>query len=492
MELDPTGEPIDIDGVVLVTPGLEGRAEVHYGVGGAVRGVDLRTPAFAEALEETGVREQLTVAIERPAEMPIPRAARTRSLRSGGDGIEVTVPGPGSGLEQVLLYVGENGAISWHFGESSGTAGVRSGAGRRTYVVPRAVAPASAAAPTRGLFGAAGRKVLKVLTFKLMDKAAGVVGDFFVRRWESEYRPHRLRELTAGNIADGTAPDLSRDRLRDLGGSRALLFIHGTASRTHSAFATVPPALLEALSARYSHRVLAFDHPTVGSTPTENAAWLGQELEAAGAALDVDIVAHSRGGLVARELAERPGEGQIPAGALNVGTVVFVATPNAGTALAGFDRLGDFVDRLTNLLDFAPDNPVTDPLSMIITVVKQLAVGALKGLDGLTAMTPGGDYLATLNAPCEATAVYRAVTANFEPAPGSSLATIARDATTDLVFGHDNDLVVPTAGVYEPNGGSLFPIADPVIFDAAAAVSHSAYWPRPEVVDAFGTWLTAR
>ena len=438
-----------------------------------MRGIDLGTPAFDAALDETGMLEQLTVVIDQPSEIPMPGATQTRSLRTGGDGIEVTVPGPGSGLGQVLLSVGENGALTWHFAEESGTAGVRSGADTRTYVVPRAVVPPSGAAETRGLLGAVGRKLLKVLTFDLMDKAAGAVGDFFARRWEGTHRPHRLREIAAANVADGAVPNLSPDRLGHLGTGRTLLFIHGTASRTNSAFATIPPALFETLSRRYDCRLLAFDHPTIGSTPTENADWLRQHLGEAGATLDVDIVSHSRGGLVARMLAERPGDGASPAGGLKVGRVVFVATPNAGTALADFNRLGDFVDRLTNLLDLAPDNPVTEPLATIITVVKQLAVGALNGLDGLTSMTPDGAYLAKLNAACGSKAVYHAVASNFEPAPDSSLATIARDAATDFVFRQQpNDLVVPTAGVYEQNGGSLFPIADPLIFEAAAAVSH--------------------
>ena len=68
-----------------------------------------------------------------------------------------------------------------------------------------------------------------------------------------------------------------------------------------------------------------------------------------------------------------------------MGRVVFVAGPNAGTILADADHLGDLVDRYTNLLAFFPDNEVTDVLEGVITVVKQLAVGAVK------AWTAGGD-----------------------------------------------------------------------------------------------------
>ena len=491
MELDPTGMPVDLDGVVLATPGLQGNAEVHYGGGDAVRSLELTAPAFRRALDAAEVDEQLTVVIHDPLEVPGAETVPTRSTRSGLDGIEITVPGPGTGLGQMLLAVGENGALSWHVAPAGDGPAVRGAGDTRTYVVPRRVAPDDGAAPTRGILGAVGKKLFKVMTFDLIDRTAGAVGDYFVRRWEAEHRRHRLRMVSSGNVADPAAPDLSAADLRALGGRRALLFVHGTGSRTHAAFATIPTALLDDLHERYEGRVLGFDHPTVGSTPTENLAWLGEQLSAGDAALDIDIVAHSRGGLVARMLAERPGDGAIEPAALTVRTIVFVATPNAGTALAAFDRLGDHVDRLTNLLDLLPDNPITDPLTTIIAIVKQFAVGALNGLDGLTCMTPDGDFLKTLNAPCQGTPVYRAVASNFDPAPGSSLATIARDAGTDLIFGDaQNDLVVPTNGVFDGNGGSLFPISEPVVLGAPAAISHSAYWPHAEVVDALDRWLT--
>ena len=71
--------------------------------------------------------------------------------------------------------------------------------------------------------------------------------------------------------------------------------------------------------------------------------------------------------------------------------------------------------------------------------MKQLAVGALKGLDGLMAMraAEGDDdgFLAQLNKPRPVTARYRAIAADYEPPQGSGLARIARDALFDRVFG---------------------------------------------------------
>ena len=171
--------------------------------------------------------------------------------------------------------------------------------------------------------------------------------------------------------------------------------------------------------------------------------------------------------------------------------MVFVATPNAGTALADFEHVGKLIDVLTNLLELVPDNPVTDPLEVILTLVEQLAVGALKGLDGLGSMNPSGDYLQKfLNVPSSAEVDYRGVASNFEPTGEASLARVARDAVTDAIFaaGH-NDLVVPTEGVYAANKASTFPIQDPLLFAAEDGIDHSSFWTQPALHEAFDRWL---
>ena len=125
-----------------------------------------------------------------------------------------------------------------------------------------------------------------------------------------------------------------------------------------------------------------------------------------------------------------------------------VGTPNAGTVLTDFDRLGDLVDIVTNMLDLAPDVGVTDVLSLVIGVVKQLAVGALTGLDGLTAMQPDGEYLRWLNQPGGDTATYFAVASDYDPPPGTRLRRLAQTHLINTAFaGAANDLMVPLDGV---------------------------------------------
>src|SRR5690606_11991236 len=120
----------------------------------------------------------------------------------------------------------------------------------------------------------------------------------------------------------------------------------------------------------------------------------------------------------------------------------------------------DLVDAVTNVLNFVPDVGISDVLAAVITVVKQLAVGALNGLDGLTSMSPGGKFLEALNAAPRSNTRYYALAADYEPASDSGLAIYARDTLHDLLFRAENDLIVPTSGVWDANGSEHFPIED--------------------------------
>ena len=134
-------------------------------------------------------------------------------------------------------------------------------------------------------------------------------------------------------------------------------------------------------------------------SPAENAAWLGAWLAQHlpdGRCLEVDIVAHSRGGLVARELAERGDEHGL-AGKLLVRSVTFVGTPNQGTPLCEPAHLASYVDTLTNLLTVIPDNGITDAIDGVVGVVSHLASKAYAGIPGAIAMDPSGTYLQRLN-----------------------------------------------------------------------------------------------
>lgn len=198
-------------------------------------------------------------------------------------------------------------------------------------------------------------------------------------------------------------------------------------------------------------------------------------------ALDLDIIAHSRGGLVGRVMCERPSDVRLNPARLVVRNVVMVATPNSGTPLADRKHLGAFVDTLINCLEFIPDNPATDTLDVVLALLKQMAVGAMGGLEGLKAMELQGEFLRkVLNQPSVVTPNYRAMAANYEAGPKTPLGRYARDFLTDLVFGGtDNDLVVPTEGVFTKNGANPFPISHPVRIEASEMVDHSGFRNKP-------------
>ena len=120
-----------------------------------------------------GLAEQLSVVISGHQE--ITPADGTRGS-GGADDIEVNVPAPGDGNGQVLLYAAEDGSLSWHYSVDVPPEEVPTRGGeRRTYRVPKAVVPAEEqdGDAHRGIVGAIGKKILKVLVFPLVDPVLG-------------------------------------------------------------------------------------------------------------------------------------------------------------------------------------------------------------------------------------------------------------------------------------------------------------------------------
>lgn len=491
MELDPYGSPIYVGSVTLTTPGLAGKAESHAFGSSGMRGAELTTADFDEALGNENVRPQETIELTETAEVAA-GGAQTRSTSYDEPAIVMEVPHPGEGLGQVVLYVDEAGIASWTFATGEGEAGgtVRGGGATNTYVIRRAVPPAPAAATTRGLTGAIGKKLLKVLVFPLVDPLIGKVGDYFAHKWEEKKRPYRVRSFTPDDYASREAGTLDDEGWRKLSEGRALLFVHGTLSRTHTGFGRLPREYVEQLNRQYGDRVFGFDNYTLSEDPKQNVEWLARQIPD-GATLDLDIVCHSRGGLVSRVLAEKQSELSLGSKTLRIGKVVFVATPNSGTPLTDGKYIGDLIDTYTNLLNFFPDTGVVEALEGVITVTKQVALATLKGLEGLQAMTPKSPFLAQyLNQGSKGDQKYFALGSNYEPTE-LGLATF-RDRTMDWVFDKAaNDLVVPEAGVYGENGSGLFPIENRHLFVAADAIPHTRFFANEVARQKISEWLAA-
>jgi pimeloyl-ACP methyl ester carboxylesterase len=483
--LRPDGE-VYVDDVVIRTPDMTGQVEVQYPTSPGMREEELTSAQFLDALGDAGVSEQLSVVISDHQTLTPTEGTRAES---GGDDIEIDVPAPGDGFGQVLLYAAENGSLSWHLPDLPPDEVPHRGGERRTYRVPRAIVPARPAdgaveGADRGVLGAIGKKVLKLLVFPLVDPLVGRAADFFVSRWESQHRPSRVRWMRVPGYNHATDDSLTRGDWSTVRHGRALMLVHGTFSTAHGGFGKLDADTMTALHHRYDGRVIAFDHPTVSVTPAENAAALAA-LVPDGQPVEVDLVTHSRGGLVGREIAALD--------TFDVRGVVMVASPNGGTALADKDHLSQLLDRFTNLAQFVPDNGVTQVLEIVFTVLKQLAVGAVGGLDGLMAMNPDPDeeYLKGLNGRAAVAAKLRAIAADFEPPEDSEFGTVVKDAGVDILFGSaENDLVVPTRGCWDVTAAG-FPIGDVdrLLLPPSAAINHNAYFGQDDVRQRLLEWL---
>lgn len=483
--LDPRGQPVRVGGVTLRTPGLTGEASLLSTGKETAREPQLASDDLETALREAGVESQRTIELSATSEVSA-REATTRSLSHGQAVIEVDVPGPAPDEGQLLLYRSESGVTTWHLSPADRRP---ERSGERTYVIRPIVAAAPAESRARGVVGDVVKGVLKVLVFPLVDRELGPIAHDFVARWEKRYRPYRIRTLTPENYRSPEGTPMKNEDWAAFSGKRVLLLVHGTFSRTDAAFGDLPLDYVQTIFQKYEGRVISFDHPTLSEDPKENAEWFVRALPD-GASLELDIVCHSRGGLVSRMLAERQSELSISGRKIAVRKVIFVGTPNAGTVLTDTGHVGDFLDSYTNVLTFFPSTGVTDVLEAIITVLKQFAVTAVKSLPGLQSMLPDGDFLRGMNKGEKDEKQYFALSSNFEPAD-AELKAYAQDSLMDAVFKANNDLVVPTAGVWEKNGSGFFPIQDRHVFPAEAGIGHTRFFAdgsaRTKILD----WLSA-
>jgi hypothetical protein len=490
-------------GYFVLAPGIRGSADAYAPPSSAERGRSRGPrdgmPELDAALEGTNVTQVRDIELDlRPA--PRIPATSTRSTAEGRDTIDLLVPDLGPDVGQLVLSCDDSGIMTWHFPvpEEAAPAQPRTRgatAGKRFRIPAESVPPGSAgAAPrTRGLVGVVGRKLLKVLVYPVTDPVIGSISEVFAERWEQRHRPYGLRRLEPATFRSSSAPELNNGDWDHLRGGRALLFVHGTFSTAHGAFNLIPDDAFALLSAAYEGRLFAFNHFTLSHDPRQNIEWLLKALPPG--SLEVDIVCHSRGGLVARTLCERPSVFGLDTSRISVRRVVFVGVPNDGTLLAHPDHMVKMIDRLTSVLNLFPTGPVTETLEAMITALKMIGHGALKGLPGLASMCPGGEFLKKLNEGSPAGGGYHAIAADYEPTDGGLKALVAEsiaDGVLDQIFeSAGNDLVVPEAGVYGANGSLAFPIPDERVLrvPAAAGVMHTTFFGHQPTWSKLSEWL---
>ncbi len=298
---------------------------------------------------------------------------------------------------------------------------------------------------------------------------------------------------------------------RKAAGKKVLLVIHGTFSTNEAVITngfqkTPSGAKLLADAERKYDLVLAFDHPTLSVSPMLNAFDLAALLRPSPASLD--IICHSRGGLVARWYCEAYADAALKR------RVVFVGAPLAGTSLAAAPRLKSALDLLTNIADMlrtASDLVSANPLFLATSGLLRV-VGAVTGmaaktpmLDAAMALVPGLDgqsrtgnnqELLRLRANSGTTDFtaghirYFAVCGNFEPnAMGWNFLRFFSkplqrigDWGADIIFPDHNDLIVDTGSMAEVADDRLVAVAHD--FGTTDRVHHTNYFAQPETAAA--------
>jgi pimeloyl-ACP methyl ester carboxylesterase len=303
---------------------------------------------------------------------------------------------------------------------------------------------------------------------------------------------------------------------------RVLLLIHGTFSKSDMFFteleATPEGKAYLAEAQREYGAILAFDHPTLAVSPWINAL----DLEAAliGVAGKIDVVCHSRGGLVTAwwlRMAKR-----------DVDNVVFVGSPLAGTSLASPAALRQALDHLATVSKgiavvsgaasaFVPMMSVVTGIAKAVGKVLQLgadlpvadlAVVTVPGLAAQSRVSNNAELSRLFASPWPSAPRLRAVIANFKPRETdagwhfwrrlSKIGDQVKYGAANLIFDAPNDLVVDTGCMMGPPGGGdaaarvhelLFAEADVTQFENSPHVHHTNYFRQERTIEALANLL---
>lgn len=267
------------------------------------------------------------------------------------------------------------------------------------------------------------------------------------------------------SIADGYQKLATPEQLAQAQNQRVLLFVHGIFSSTEGAFNDLSgngATTMGQLLAHYNKRVFGYDHWTVAKTPQQNAVDLLNAIPS-GANWDVDIVCHSRGGLVVRSLLSVLNAGAQPATAelqqiaalrqgriRSVGTAVFVAAANQGSQLADPDDIRNFL----NVAAMLASGSAGMALDVVIGLAKYV-VSAGFALPSIEALATGSPLISDLNAGGTLLKAGLSYFAHADFDYGKSTLKNVGVFLDKYLMKVDNDLVVPYDGLAMPEFAAL-------------------------------------
>ncbi len=257
-----------------------------------------------------------------------------------------------------------------------------------------------------------------------------------------------------------------------------LLFLHGTGSSTIGSFEGLKKEqngkVYDALFKKYNGNVVAYEHRTFTQNPVRNVIDLLKQLPDN---VSLDLISHSRGGLVGEVLArigkaeekraftrketDLLGLNDEAAGLLaditelhlllakkniKVDRFVRVACPAAGTTLVS-DRMDTLLNVLFNILSNIPSELV----SGIAEGLKALVMAVVdekndpKTLPGIECMKPDSDFIKVLN--FKDTQIDSELFVIAGDAQGEGFVNRLKMFLVDAFYREDNDLVVNTASM---------------------------------------------
>jgi len=300
--------------------------------------------------------------------------------------------------------------------------------------------------------------------------------------------PAKLRQIQNGTILPAEVQPVASGKI--------LLFVHGTFSNDDNLIGELNQIqegqkFLNDAGQVYD-QVLAFDHYTVSRSPILNALELARKFASSAASLD--IICHSRGGLVTRWFCEVLDK--VPN---RTRRAVLVGSPIAGTSLAAPDKLRATLNLFTNLGAALGEGlslvPFLSAAGAVMKLAFSVAGAATKVplIDAGVAMIPGlcaqsrilnNNELAALLWPPKELPRYFAVTSTFRPAAvGWEFWKVFCDwtqvasAAEDRIFSGANDLVVDTVSMTEN-----IQVENTLAFGDADHVYHTIYFREPRAI----------
>ena len=343
-----------------------------------------------------------------------------------------------------------------------------------------------------------------VQRFRFNDVGANAITDRLLAadRWLNP-EPW-LQRWQGGQLVDDPQPRIDTGRV--------LLLVHGTFSRSRMWFDELQATPSgRALLARWSQRyaaILAFGHPTLSVGAWSNALDLHSALQ--GVSAPIDIICHSRGGLVAAWLMRLR--------AVPVERVIFVASPLTGTSLAAPDKLRAALDLFANYADAVASVsgqvvgilPFAEGAALLAQIFgRLLQLGSKTPLvDGAVSLVPGLSTQQRVSnnlelrqlfaAPWLSTPRMYGIGAAFQPDESaqpvwkfwkrfSHLGDQLKYGAADLVFPGPNDLVVDVDAMFRLGEGGQLAFES---LGVGPTTHHTNYFRDERVIDYLGDRLS--